>query len=143
MAFRTTKREGRPVGLTRETKRESLLDKIDVAKVLGASRVIETRWDHGGNPTARAAAGSQRVRQLLACVDLEQALPPEDIRTLEELRARIAVRLERVNQQGLLLALVHRELDRFAQEPEEERAQVEKELAEFMTAKLPPHDGTS
>lgn len=125
MSDRLTKREGSQLRLTRETKRPSPFDRLDIAAALGATQVIEHRVS-GGSPMVKARSRSLWTRRLLA----QSELPPEDLRLIEDLLDRIRARLATVDRDQILRALVHRQLRLLRQDPEH----IEQEIAEYLTA---------
>jgi len=125
MTERFTKKQGSRLRLTRETKRPSPFKRLDVARALGASHVIEHRAT-GGNPLARAGARSLWVRVLLA----EAELPADDVRLVEELRDSLRSRLETdVDRLQILRALVHLELRQLPKD----RERIEDQIAKYLT----------
>jgi hypothetical protein len=125
MTDRLTTKSGSQLRLTRETKRSSPFDRLDIVRALGATQVIERRVS-GGNPVARARARSSWASGLLT----QTELPPEDLRLVEELLDHVRKRVATVDRQQILRALVHRELKLLRQD----REHIEKEIAEYLTA---------
>jgi hypothetical protein len=125
MSDRLTKRQGSQLRLTREAKRPSPFDRLDIAGALGATRVIE-HGVGGGNPLAKARARSLWTGGILTQIEL----PAEDLRLIEELFERLRERLATVDRGQILRALVHRELRLLRQD----REHIEQEIAEYLTA---------